>query len=257
MEQPLSGISGLNGMADSGDISKGDVPVAQAVGIHRNFATPDGTLEILRGIDWVIHPGRMVAIVGTSGVGKSTFLHILGGLDAPTAGRILWGRQSPYEMNEQQRAHYRNRAVGFVFQFHHLLPEFTAEENVALPLMIGGQSHEQALTRAREVLHDVGLADRRHHRPGELSGGEQQRAAVARALVTGAPLLIADEPSGNLDRRTAEQLHGLLCTIKRERGCAVVVATHNQDLAAQADEVFLLRDGLLAPAAGGQTGDLA
>jgi lipoprotein-releasing system ATP-binding protein len=199
----------------------------------------------LQGIDWELAPGRMAAIVGASGVGKSTFLHVLGGLDRPSSGEVFWGARSPYEMGEEERARYRNRTVGFVFQFHHLLTEFTAEENVALPLIIGGKSHAEALAAARDVLGSVGLKGRIHHRPGELSGGEQQRAAVARALVTGAKVLIADEPSGNLDRQTAEQLHDLMGTIKIERGCAVVVATHNTDLAERADEVYTMRDGTL------------
>jgi lipoprotein-releasing system ATP-binding protein len=214
-------------------------------GIKRHFVTPDGRLEILRGIDWTAEAGQMTAIIGASGVGKSTFLHILGGLDAPSAGQVYWEETSPYEMSEEDRARYRNRTVGFVFQFHHLLPEFTAEENVALPLIIGGAPRNAALDRAGEVLDDVGLRERRRHRPGELSGGEQQRAAVARALVTGARLIIADEPSGNLDHSTAEQLHEMLGNIYRERGCSVVVATHNQDLANRADRVFRLRDGVL------------
>jgi lipoprotein-releasing system ATP-binding protein len=186
----------------------------------------------------------MVAIVGASGVGKSTLLHVLGGLDPPTKGRVFWGELSPYELDDETRARRRNRMVGFVFQFHHLLPEFTALENVALPLIIGGQDMKTALERARIALTEVGVAERGNHRPGEMSGGEQQRAAVARALVTEAPLVIADEPSGNLDRRTAEQLHELLCYVVKEKGRALIVATHNPDLAGRADSVLAIRDGL-------------
>jgi lipoprotein-releasing system ATP-binding protein len=148
-------------------------------------------------------------------------------------------------MNDEERARYRNSSVGFVFQFHHLLPEFTAEENVALPLIVGGQSYSSAIAKARETLAKLGLTDRGRHMPGELSGGEQQRAALARALVTGAPLIIADEPSGNLDRVTAEQLHALLGTIVSDGMRAVIVATHNPDLAGRADEVYRMRDGWL------------
>jgi lipoprotein-releasing system ATP-binding protein len=211
----------------------------------RHFVSPDGRLDILNGIDLEICAGKMVAIVGASGVGKSTFLHILGGLDVPSAGKVYWGEKSPYDMNDEERARYRNTSVGFVFQFHHLLPEFTAEENVALPLIVGGLSYTAAIAKARETLVQLGLAERGKHMPGELSGGEQQRAALARALVTGAPLIIADEPSGNLDRVTAEQLHSLLGTIVADGTRAVVVATHNPDLAGRADLVYRMRDGRL------------
>jgi lipoprotein-releasing system ATP-binding protein len=219
--------------------------IARAGGITRHFVTPDGRLDVLNGIDLEIQSGKIIAIVGASGVGKSTFLHILGGLDVPSSGKILWGDKSPYDMNDEERARYRNSSVGFVFQFHHLLPEFTAEENVALPLIVGGKSYSSAIAKARETLAKLGLADRGRHMPGELSGGEQQRAALARALVTGAPLIIADEPSGNLDRVTAEQLHALLGTIVSDGTRAVVVATHNPDLAGRADEVYRMRDGWL------------
>jgi len=236
-----------------GDIdNRGDrqtAPVARAESVHRYFQTPDGTLEVLRGIELTVEPGRMIAIVGASGVGKSTFLHVLGGLDPPTQGRVLWGGVSPYDLDDETRARNRNRSVGFVFQFHHLLPEFTALENVALPLIIGGHDMKEALERARVALNEVGLAGRGSHKPGEMSGGEQQRAAVARALVTDAPLVIADEPSGNLDRRTAEHLHDLLCYAVQEKGRALVVATHNPALAGRADTVLAIRDGLMHAAA--------
>lgn len=220
-------------------------PIARAVGIMRHFVSPDGRLDILNGIDLDIQAGKIIAIVGASGVGKSTFLHILGGLDVPSSGKVLWGEKSPYDMDDEERAKYRNTSVGFVFQFHHLLPEFTAEENVALPLIVGGLSYAPAISRARETLVKLGLSERGRHMPGELSGGEQQRAALARALVTGAPLIIADEPSGNLDRTTAEQLHSLLCTIVADGTRAVIVATHNPDLAGRADLMFRMRDGRL------------
>lgn len=237
-------------MADLGDIkTKGDGlgEVARVENLHRYFTTPNGTLEVLRGIDLTVTGGRMIALVGASGVGKSTFLHVLGGLDPPTMGRVLWGDQSPYELPDEKRAYQRNLTVGFVFQHHHLLPEFTALENVALPLIIRGDKKKHALDVADHALSTVGLSERGGHLPGEMSGGEQQRAAVARAIVTGAPLVIADEPSGNLDRRTAEQLHDLLGTLVREKGCALVVATHNPDLAGRADQVLSVRDGVLSP----------
>lgn len=219
--------------------------IARAQGITRHFMSPDGRLDILNGIDLDIHAGKIIAIVGASGVGKSTFLHILGGLDVPSSGKVFWGEKSPYDMDDEERAHYRNTSVGFVFQFHHLLPEFTAEENVALPLIVGGTAYSSAIATARETLVKLGLSERGRHMPGELSGGEQQRAALARALVTGAPLIIADEPSGNLDRATAEQLHALLCTIVADGTKAVIVATHNPDLAGRADLMFRMRDGRL------------
>ena len=237
-------------MAESGDIinkGAGLREVARAEGVHRYFTTPNGTLEILRGIDLTITGGRMIAIVGASGVGKSTLLHILGGLDPPTKGKVFWGEQSPYELPDEKRAYQRNLQIGFVFQHHHLLPEFTALENVALPLIIRGEKRRDALDRAADALATVGLSERHGHLPGEMSGGEQQRAAVARAVVTGAPLVIADEPSGNLDRRTAEQLHDLLGTLVRVKGCALVVATHNPDLAGRADQVLSVQDGILSP----------
>lgn len=219
--------------------------IARAVGITRHFESPEGRLEVLRGIDLEIHSGKIIAVVGASGVGKSTFLHVVGGLDIPTSGKILWGDKSPYDMDDEERARYRNTSVGFVFQFHHLLPEFTAEENVALPLIVGGLSYNASVAKARQALERLGLEDRGRHMPGELSGGEQQRAALARALVTDAPLIIADEPSGNLDRATAEHLHSLLGTIVADGTRAVVVATHNPDLAGRADEVYRMRDGRL------------
>lgn len=235
-------------VTESGDNIKGGDVVAAAEGVCRFFETPDGVLEVLRGIDLTVAAGRMIAVTGASGVGKSTLLHLLGGLDPPTRGKILWGDISPYAMSDERRASLRNQKVGFVFQFHHLLPEFTALENVALPLIIQGQPPAEAVAEAAGLLADLGLSARGNHLPGELSGGEQQRVAVARAMATGAPLIIADEPSGNLDRRTAEQLHDLLGILVREKGRAIVVATHNQDLARRADQVLTIVDGQLHPA---------
>lgn len=232
----------------SGDIESigtASQTVAEMRDVHRYFKTPNGVLEVLRGIDLRVDSGRMIAIVGVSGVGKSTLLHVLGGLDPPTKGVVMWGAQSPYALSDDQRAIRRNREVGFVFQFHHLLPEFNVQENVALPLIIRGETRQQAMELAANTLSDVGLSERLTHLPGEMSGGELQRAAVARALVGGAPLVIADEPSGNLDRRTAEQLHELLGFLAREKNRAIVVATHNADLASRAASVLTVRDGAL------------
>ncbi len=214
--------------------------------IRRVFAGGDGQLlEILRGIDMEVRRGEFVAIVGASGAGKSTLLHLLGALDSPTAGDI-WLDGSRYaDLDARGAAELRNRKLGFVFQFHHLLREFSALENVMMPLLIGGAAPRQARSRAEEVLSEVGLAGRMSHRPAELSGGEQQRCAVARALVHDPNVVLADEPSGNLDHANAERLHEIFFRLAREYETAVVVVTHNRQLAGRADRVLLLEDGRL------------
>ena len=218
--------------------------VARAV--RRVFAGGDGQLlEILRGIDVEVRRGEFVAIVGSSGAGKSTLLHLLGALDSPTSGDI-WLDGSRYaDLDARNAAELRNRKLGFVFQFHHLLREFSALENVMMPLLIGGTLPRKARSRAEEVLSDVGLAGRMTHRPAELSGGEQQRCAVARALVHDPSVVLADEPSGNLDHANAERLHEIFFRLAREYETAVVVVTHNRQLAGRADRVLLLEDGRL------------
>jgi len=218
--------------------------VARAV--RRVFAGGDGEpLEILRGIDIEVRRGEFVAIVGSSGAGKSTLLHLLGALDSPTSGDI-WLDGSRYaDLDARNAAELRNRKLGFVFQFHHLLREFSALENVMMPLLISGASARQARSRAEEVLSEVGLAGRMTHRPAELSGGEQQRCAVARALVHDPSVVLADEPSGNLDHANAERLHEMFFRLAREYETAVVVVTHNRQLAGRADRVLLLEDGRL------------
>jgi len=218
--------------------------VARAV--RRVFAGGDGEpLEILRGIDIEVRRGEFVAIVGSSGAGKSTLLHLLGALDSPTSGDI-WLDGSRYaDLDARNAAELRNRKLGFVFQFHHLLREFSALENVMMPLLISGTSARQARSRAEEVLSEVGLAGRMTHRPAELSGGEQQRCAVARALVHDPSVVLADEPSGNLDHANAERLHEMFFRLAREYETAVVVVTHNRQLAGRADRVLLLEDGRL------------
>lgn len=223
-------------------------PPAEAcrtTGLTREFHSPAGTLKVLKGIDLTVAPGEMVSIIGPSGVGKSTLLHIVGALDPPTSGEVLIAGRDPYALSEPERARLRNTYLGFVFQFHHLLPEFTALENVAMPLLVGRAEHRSALARAREVLADVGLADRAFHRPGKLSGGEQQRVAVARALVGAPSIVIADEPSGNLDEATAELLHELLYNLKEGAQRALLIATHNPDLARRSDRVYRVLDGQL------------
>jgi len=217
-----------------------------AKAIRRVFTGGDGRLlEILRGIDMEVRRGEFVAIVGASGAGKSTLLHLLGALDSPSGGDI-WLDGSRYaDLDARGAAELRNRKLGFVFQFHHLLREFSALENVMMPLLIGGAAPRQARSRAEEVLSEVGLAGRMSHRPAELSGGEQQRCAVARALVHDPSVILADEPSGNLDHANAERLHEIFFRLAREYETAVVVVTHNRQLAGRADRVLLLEDGRL------------
>lgn len=202
-------------------------------------------LEVLEGIDLDIVKGEMLAIVGASGVGKSTFLHILGGLDHPTSGKVAYGGADIFGMDHDRLARFRNEHVGFVFQFHHLLPEFSALENVMMPALIRGTNREAASETASKALTDVGLAGRMHHRPGELSGGEQQRVAVARALVLSPDVVLADEPTGNLDTHTGEAVHELLKKINKDRGVTFVIVTHNDKLAIRADRVLRMADGKL------------
>ncbi|HMA42590.1 MAG TPA: ABC transporter ATP-binding protein [Gemmatimonadales bacterium] len=218
----------------------------EARGIRKVFAGGDGRpLEVLRGVDLDVHRGELIAVVGASGAGKSTLLHLLGALDRPTAGDV-WLEGSRYaDLGPQGLAETRNRKLGFVFQFHHLLREFTALENVMMPLLIGGVSEREARSRAEERLSAVGLAGRMTHRPAELSGGEQQRCAVARALVHDPSLVLADEPSGNLDHTSSEHLHEMLFRLAREFETAIVIVTHNRQLAARADRILWLEDGRL------------
>ena len=218
----------------------------EARGIRKVYAGGDGQpLEVLRSVDLEVRRGEFVAIVGASGAGKSTLLHLLGALDMPSGGDV-WLDGSRYaDLDAAATAELRNRKVGFVFQFHHLLREFSALENVMMPLLIGGTPLRQARSRAEEVLSEVGLAGRMTHRPAELSGGEQQRCAVARALVHDPSVVLADEPSGNLDHANSERLHELFFRLAREYETAVVVVTHNRQLAGRADRVLWLEDGHL------------
>lgn len=218
--------------------------VLEAHDLTKTFVGGDGgLLTVLDGVSLQVRRGEMVAVVGSSGAGKSTLLHMLGALDKPTRGRVLVGGQDLSAMGEQELATLRNRQVGFVFQFHHLLREFSALENVAIPLRIAGVPESEAEQRAAEMLERVGLRARMTHRPSALSGGEQQRTAVARALVVDPAVLLADEPSGNLDHANAERLHELFAQISRELEIAMVIVTHNRSLAARADRVLMLEDG--------------
>lgn len=211
--------------------------------LFKNYHFDNTTVEVLKGIDLDICEGEIVAVMGPSGVGKSTLLHILGALDRPTSGRVLIDNTDIFAFDDKALAQFRNRTVGFVFQFHHLLPEFSALENVMLPGMIAGHSDNSLKERAVQLLSDVGLADRLKHRPNELSGGEQQRVAVARALINAPRVLLADEPSGNLDRHSAAALHQLFWDLNRQHGQTMVIVTHNIELAQQADRVIELYDG--------------
>ncbi len=208
----------------------------------------DQTLQVLRGVELEVKAGEIVAIVGPSGSGKSTLLHLLGGLDRPTLGRVFLSERDVFAIPEEDLVAFRNTSLGFVFQFHHLLPEFSALENVCMPSLIAGNAMSSARIRAERLLTDVGLEARFHHPPSELSGGEQQRVAVARALMNEPELVLADEPSGNLDEDNGSQLHRLLFKLSRDHGLTIVVATHNQDLMKKADRVMRLHDGKLVQA---------
>jgi len=234
---------------ESGPRRDRDVLPVEATALHRSFTMGDGSeLEVLQGVDLAVETGEAVSIVGTSGAGKSTLLHLLGALDRPTSGDIRLGGVSLQGRGGRELARIRNRFVGFVFQFHHLLREFSALENVMMPRLIGGESRSQAEDRARALLEAVGLQHRLRHKPWQLSGGEQQRVAVARALANDPVVLLADEPSGNLDYRTSEGLHDLLFELKHERDLSLVLVTHNRELASRADRCLLLQEGGLAPA---------
>ncbi len=203
------------------------------------------SLHVLTGINLHIPKGEVLAIVGASGVGKSTFLHILGGLDRPSAGRVIYGDTDVFSLDSNQLASFRNRHVGFVFQFHHLLPEFTALENVMMPALIRKIDRQEAAKMAADILGEVGLGNRTHHRPGELSGGEQQRVAVARALILGPDVVLADEPTGNLDTHTGETVHDLLLSINKQKNITFIIVTHNDKLAVRADRVLRMLEGKL------------
>jgi lipoprotein-releasing system ATP-binding protein len=220
-----------------------DVIVARS--LHKYYTSGDQTLKILVGLDLDVAPAETVAVVGESGVGKTTLLNLVGGLDRPTAGRVSVEGTDIFAMKDARRARFRNRRIGYVFQFHHLLPEFSAQENVMLPLLIARMDAAAALRRARKYLGAVGVRDRESHRPARLSGGERQRVAVARALATEPAVVLADEPSGNLDERTAEGLHDLLFELNGTLGQTFVIVTHNRALASRCARTLTLEGGTL------------
>jgi lipoprotein-releasing system ATP-binding protein len=218
-------------------------PLLEVTDLFKSFSAGAGKVEVLKGINLKVAAGETIALVGASGAGKSTLLHVMGTLDRPTSGKVLFGDDDVFQMSDKALAQFRNRSIGFVFQFHHLLPEFSALENVMMPLLISGMKKDEAEKVAADLLGDVRLAHRLSHKPGELSGGEQQRVAIARALVMSPRFLLADEPTGNLDMKTSDEVHDILAGIHREKGITLIIVTHNERLAARMGKTIRMVDG--------------
>ncbi|WLT05708.1 lipoprotein-releasing ABC transporter ATP-binding protein LolD [Gilliamella apis] len=221
-------------------------PLLSAKNLYKTYKEGKMVTEVLKNVSFDIYPQSLLAIIGSSGSGKSTLLHLLGGLDKPTSGEIIFKSQQLNRLSEQEKAHLRNQEIGFVYQFHHLLPDFTALENVAMPLLIAGTSPNEAKKRAMAMLDSVNLVKRANHRPAELSGGERQRVAIGRALINNPALVMADEPTGNLDKSTADAIFDLLIKLNREHGTAFLVVTHDLVLANKLDQQLIMSDGQLS-----------
>jgi len=221
-----------------------EIPL-RATGLVKDYPGEGSLVNVLRGVDFAVERGELCAVVGPSGAGKTTLLYLLGGLARPSKGEVWVGGQPLFQLDDDALSSLRNRQLGFVFQYHHLLTEFDALDNVALPLRVGGMARREARRKARELLKEIGMDRRRHHRPGELSGGEQQRVAIARALVAEPAVVLADEPTGNLDKANSEAVFGLLKAAAHDGGRAVVMVTHNADLARKADRVVRMEDGAI------------
>ena len=222
----------------------------RAEGIRKVYGRGEHAVEVLKGVDLSLEKGETIAILGASGVGKSTLLHIMGGLDRPTGGEVYYDGSRLFGQSGKMLASFRNRSVGFVFQFHHLLPEFSALENTMMPALVGGEGRSEAERKAAALLEEVGLGHRLEHKPGELSGGEQQRVAIARALVRTPPLILADEPTGNLDSHTGDDVFDLLLKMNGEKGVTLVMVTHNEKLAGRISRRVTMIDGRLQEAMG-------
>ncbi|MFQ1041896.1 lipoprotein-releasing ABC transporter ATP-binding protein LolD [Gilliamella sp. CG16] len=221
-------------------------PLLTAKNLYKTYKEGKMVTEVLKNVSFDLHPQSLLAIIGSSGSGKSTLLHLLGGLDKPTSGEIIFKSQQLNQLSEQAKAKLRNQDIGFVYQFHHLLPDFTALENIAMPLLIGGVSPNEAKKRAKDMLASVNLTNRADHRPSELSGGERQRVAIGRALINNPSLVMADEPTGNLDKTTADAIFDLLIKLNKEQGTAFLVVTHDLELAKKLDKQLVMSDGQLS-----------